>query len=153
MRPTQYVWKDRLSVAARSVVSGMLIHKMRSFVNSKIVGCINLGFSPQTLTIAKDLSDAAARSLGRVKESVEMLLTEEHLSAAENTYKNDIQRSFADGTWSKCLPGREILKNFVISEKIPVNYEVFRNMILNRMFELGIKPVGMKEVIDRIVAA
>ena len=60
------------------------------------------------------------------------------------------RESGEDGTWKDKLPGRDILKKFVSIEKISINYEVLRNLIVNRMAELGYKPLGMKNVIDQI---
>ncbi len=47
-----------LSSAARNVVPGMLTHRMRTYVNSRIVSSIDLGFSPANLRWLAD-RDAA----------------------------------------------------------------------------------------------
>jgi predicted ATPase len=143
---------QQLAVAARNVVSGMLSHKIRAYVNSKIVGSIDLGFSPATLTIGRDLYNATSRSLGRINSVFQTELSEQALVRQEQEFRNEIEESFANGTWSKKLPGREILKQFVALEKVPVAYELLRNLIVSRMVELGIKPQGMKVVFDKISA-
>jgi hypothetical protein len=50
----------------------------------------------------------------------------------------------------KNLPGRDILKQLVNGEKVSVNYEVFRNMLVIRMVEKAVKPAGMLKVIAQI---
>ena len=141
---------DGLDCAARKVVSSVLIHRMRSFANARIVGSIDLGFAPGTLTIGRDLHVAASRSLDRIKNAIQLTLSESELVKTEQSFRNEIEQSFSDGSWIKKLPGREILRQYVALESVPVAYEILRNLIVSRMAELGIKPVGMKTVIDKI---
>lgn len=79
-------------------------------------------------------------------------VSETNLVAQEQTFRTEIEQSFADGTWVKKLPGREVLKQFVQLEKVPLSYEIFRNLIVSRMAERGFKPAAMKTVIDKIAA-
>ena len=143
---------DHLATAAREVVPGMLTHKMRQFVYSSIVGSIDLGFAPDTLTIGQDLQKSAQRSVTRINEVLTNSLGENELVAKEQEFRKEIEQSFADGSWASKLPGRDILKRFVATEKLPVGYEVFRNLVMSKMVERGHKPAGMKAVIDAIVA-
>lgn len=142
----------RLNLAARNVVSGVLIQKMRAFVNSKIVTAIDLGVAPTTLTVGRDLHASVERFLERIGSVKGMYLSEAHLIAQEQTFRSEIEQSFSDGSWMAKLPGREILRQFVAVEKVPVAYEVFRNLIVSRMAEKGHKPEGMKSIIDKIHA-
>lgn len=143
---------DSLNAAARQVVPSMLLHKMRAFTNTKIVNAINLGFSPKTLTIGRDLHMAASRSLNKINELIASDLSEEQLVNQEQFLRLEFEQCFADGTWTTKLPGRDILKQFVDLEKISVGYEVLRNLIVSRMADTGHKPDGMKSVIDKIRA-
>lgn len=143
---------DYVGTAARDVVPAMLIQKMRQFVNSSLVGSIDLGFAPDTPTIAHDLHGAASRSVARVNAALSERLSEDKLISEEQKYRTEIEQSFADGTWSAKLPGRDILRRFVGSEKLPVGYEVFRNLVMSKMVERGHKPPGMKRIIEAIVA-
>jgi hypothetical protein len=140
----------RLSDSARLVVSSVLIHKMRTYVNANLVSAIDLGFSPATLTPGRELHGAVARSTARINAAVAGDLSENKLLELELKVRNEIEQSFADGTWLEKLPGRDILHRFISSESVPVAYEVFRNLIVSRMKELGYKPPGMKEVIEQI---
>lgn len=142
---------DHVGAAARDVVPAMLIQKMRQYVNFNLVGSIDLGFPPDTLTISRELHGAASRSVARVNAALSERLSEEKLLSEEQKHRTEIEQSFADGTWSAKLPGRDILKRFVAAEKLPVGYEVFRNLVMSKMAERGYKPPGMKKVIDAIV--
>ncbi|CAA2138747.1 AAA family ATPase [Hyphomicrobium sp. ghe19] len=141
-----------LENAARLAVPGMLQHSIRSFANSKLLSSIDLGFPPNTLTIGRDLHAAVERSVTRIQAMLSANLSEKELINKEQEFRNQFEQSFADGSWKGTLPGREILKQFVALEGITVGYEVFRNLIVTRMGELGRKPIGMKKIIDRIAA-
>lgn len=143
---------SQLSSAARKVVPSMLLHKLRSYVNSRIVSEVNLGFSPEASSFGVELHNAMARSYERIGKVISGEFSEVQLKDKETHYRQEIEQSFADGTWLSRLPGRQILKQFVVLEKLKVPYEVFRNLIVSRMAEIGIKPAGMKEIIDKIRA-
>ncbi|UVK43959.1 hypothetical protein BPNPMPFG_005816 [Mesorhizobium sp. AR07] len=144
--------RSALEAAARNVVPSVLIHRIRSSTNSKLVRAINLGFSPSTLTVAHDLHEAISRSMTRMQAEIATGLSEPSLLVAEQALRVEIEASFADGTWIKKLPGRDILKQYVSSQQIAIGYEIFRNLIVGRMVEVGFKPVGMKEIIDKVAA-
>lgn len=146
-------WSDQkvaqaLEAAARNVVSSVLEHKMRSHANDLIVKCIKVGFKPKTLTLAKDLAEAARRSHERISALLAGDLGEDALRQAEQESRLEIEQSFATGTWREILPGRDILKG--LAGEVGLSYEILRNIVLSRMIESGFKPDGMKEVIDKI---
>lgn len=143
----------KFTEAARKVVPAVLIQKMRAFVNSHLVGCIDLGFPPESLTIGKELFNAASRSAERTARLIEGELSEAKLIEAEQSFRTEIEGSFADGTWRKKLPGRDILKQLTAIVGSPVGYEVLRNLIVSRMVQEGYQPEGMKIVIDQISSA
>jgi hypothetical protein len=143
---------NSLSKAARGVVPSMLNHRMRQFASQRILRSIDLGFDPGTLTVGRDLHAATVRSAGRINSILAGDLNEASLVAKEQEFRNEIEQSFADGTWKSTIPGREILRRFVDNEKLPVGYEVLRNLILSKMGEQSHKPKGMQEIIAKIVA-
>jgi predicted ATPase len=143
---------EQLALAARDVVPSMLIHKMRQFVNACIIGSIDLGFAPDTLTIGRALHAAASRSVERINTALAERIDDVSLERQELLFRREIEQSFTDGSWSTKLPGRDILRRFVSQDQLPVGYEVFRNLLLSKMIERGYKPAGMKTIIDRIVA-
>jgi predicted ATPase len=141
---------DGLESAARKVVPMMLMHKMRTHVNSAIVNCVDLGFSPSTLTVGIAIHDAVTRSVSRIEEVIRLRLSKADLVDMEHTLKDQLNQSFVDGSWIKILPGREILKQFVTIERVSVGYETFRNLIVSKMSETGYKPEGMASILSKI---
>jgi len=143
----------KLCLAARQVVPSMLIHKMRTHVNSKLVQSISLGFPPETQTIGCELFKATNRFANKINDLINNDLSESSLQKLEQTFKSEFDTCFADGTWRSNLPGRDILKRFVELIQLPVGvgYEAFRNLIINRMVEKSYKPYGMKIIIEKII--
>lgn len=90
--------------------------------------------------------------MARIQAEIDTSLSEQSLLTAEQALRVEIEASFANGTWIKRLPGRDILKQYVATQRLAVGYEVLRNLIVGRMVEVGFKPAGMKEVIDKVVA-
>nr|WP_298172122.1 AAA family ATPase [uncultured Pseudomonas sp.] len=141
--------RDKLNQAARKVVPQMVIKKMQVHANSRLVSALDLRFSPDSVTVAQDLHKAVERSFKRFEKSVSEL-SEEELISTEKRMRESFDQSFGDGTWLDIIPGREILKQYVSIERVSVNYEVFRNLIVAKMVERNYKPQGMREVIDKI---
>ncbi|MDU9402700.1 AAA family ATPase [Pseudomonas sp. zfem004] len=143
--------RDKLNQAARRVVPQMIIRKMRSHANSKIVQSIDLGFSPETQNVAEDLHKAITRSMDRIKKQASTSLLESELKTLEDCTRAEIDESFINGTWLQTIPGRDILKQYVNIENISISYEIFRNLIVAKMVEKNHKPEGMSRIINRIV--
>lgn len=143
---------SKLEDAARLVVPSVLQHRMRTYVNSLVVGSINLKFDPTASQASPGLYDALVRSKGRIDSLLLGDLQLSRLSEKEREIELDINRSFVDGSWIKVLPGREILKRYVGVAGISVGYENFRNLIISQMVAIGYKPEGMKKVIEKIVS-
>jgi predicted ATPase len=144
---------DALRSSARKVVPKLLRHKMRDYVNSKMVGCIHLGFDPAAEEIASLAAEAAARSLRKVQEVTTDLLTKKKLNALQSEWQTEIEAAFGDGSWLNVLPGREILKQFVDDQKLRIPYDTLRNLIVSRMVDAGFRPEGMGRVILDIARA
>lgn len=140
----------QLEQAARKVVPKVAAHRLREFVNSKLVGSIDLGFDPNSEEIGKEMSQAISKSIARVNASAKNHLAEEEITKQVKKIREEMEQAFITGAWIRDLPGRDILKQFVSLENLPVGHETLRNLILSRMVELGIQPDGMKKVISQI---
>ena len=75
---------DYLRESARKVVPKLLRHRMRSYVNSKMLSCVQLGIDPAAEQIGTLTSEAAKRSLDRISEITLDELTKEALSKIES---------------------------------------------------------------------
>jgi len=142
--------EKRLRSAAANAVPRVAAHLMRDYVNRKLVGAIDLGLAPKATVIAAPLSDAASRSVLRMHDMLQADLSSSALQEVESEFRNELDESLDLGTWKELLPGREILRQFVQSEGLTINYEVFRNLLVGRMIEIGFKPSGMREIINKV---
>lgn len=143
---------EAMRSSARKVVSKVLRHRMRDYINSRLVRCIDLGFDPAAEQIARLAYGAAARSVARIGTVASEELTETKLEERQNEWKADVERAFGDGSWRKVLPGREILKAFVDDQRLSIAYDALRNLIVSRMVDAAYRPEGMTKVITEIVA-
>jgi len=143
---------DDLRKAAHAAVSNVLAHKMRTYVRARMTKAIDVSFDPKSEAMAADLYAASARTVEGMQRLTSADLSADNLKQVEENFRAEVGRSLADGSWQRDLPGREILKRFVSDLKIPVSYQVLRNLTISRMAEVGHKPSGMKAIIDRIAA-
>ena len=141
-----------LEVAAHKAVAPLISHRLRSYANEVLVGAINLGYSPSAQPASKELHGAVTRSIDRIAVNLGDSLSEAALAAKEDHFRQEVDASFANSDWLKVIPGREILKQFIQTYKIPVSYEVLRNLLVGKMVETGFKPNGMSEIISKIQA-
>jgi predicted ATPase len=141
---------EGLRKSAQAAVSNVVAHRMRTYVNSKIVKAIDLGFDPKSQEIGAELYAATERTVGKMTKLANEELSESKLKEVESQVRTEVTSSLADGTWLKTLPGREILKRFVADEGLKISYEILRNLTISRMAEEGYKPAGMKQIIDKI---
>ncbi|HEV7323279.1 MAG TPA: AAA family ATPase [Ensifer sp.] len=144
---------EALRLSARKVVSKLLRHRMREYVNTHMVRCIDLGFDPAAEEIAGPIAEAAKRSLDRLEATSKRELTKDALLSMQDEWKSEIEQAFGNGQWKAMLPGREILKAFVDDQRLPIPYEALRNLIVSKMVDAGFQPAGMKAVISSIVEA
>lgn len=140
---------ELLEASAREVVPMVVEHKLRSYVNGLIVNCISLGFKPGSADVPGELAEAVKRSVAKLDRVISDELGYDSISAQKDNFLEEIDFGFADGSWNKSLPGRDVLKRFSGSVNIP--YEMLRNLIVSRMAERGHQPQGMKDVIEKIV--
>jgi hypothetical protein len=90
-----------------------------------------------------------AGSLRRLSE-LGSSYSETSLETRQDQIRRELNVALTNGMWRSEFPGRLILKRFVGRYVNGVNYEGFRNIILDKMVDAGYQPNGMKEVIERI---
>lgn len=145
--------RKRLERAARDTVKAEVRHRLISHVNGLIVSAINIGGNPKKPDFGAEVISSADRSIERVNALRGSSLSEAKVRDFEQAILREIEESFGDGTWIVRLPGRDILTRYVTALSGDVSYKGFRNLLLSRMADAGIEPVGMKEVLDKILAS
>jgi energy-coupling factor transporter ATP-binding protein EcfA2 len=142
---------EALKECARSTVPKAVRHKVTEHVSQLLLRGINLGFDPLADDVAAAIYKASTNSINRLVGLQSSELSEDSLRNFAAKSKADIEGAFGDGSWQKTLPGREILKKYVIGLPNGISYETLRNMIVHKMVDLDHQPKGMSDVIGAIV--
>jgi predicted ATPase len=149
--PTEDTVLDDLRNAAREVEPAISRRLLMDFANRALVGSINVKADPAAEDLASAVYQAVARSDARFREAIATALTEEALREKSAQLRAQFDASFADGSWRRNLPGRDILKRYVSRVALPTSYEVFRNLLISQMADAGYQPEGMRKVVSSIL--
>ena len=142
--------ENKILDCANETIENILRIQLNKWIHSQLIKCINLGFDPQ-LTLIQGFSEATQRSLNNIDTTVKNQLTTEKLKQKDEELRNELNTAIQNNTWKTIFRGRDILKRFV-GEINGVNYETFRNLIVNQMRETGYQPPEMKIIINTILS-
>ena len=148
----EQIW-DELRECAKRTIPLMIRHDLIGLVNSRLVGAIQIKTDP-------NLEQQFPAILASVESSFEKLCTarDEHLAqelleGRESELRDKYTTSISNAKWVSDFRGREILKKYVSNKRLPVKYEVFRNLLLSQMSDDGFQPEGMRGVVGIILDA
>lgn len=142
-----------LKNAAREVIPKLVAHEVEEYANRKLVDCIKVSADITAPNLSDAVAEAVVRSAGRIEALRSDALLLSKLKEKEAEVRAKYSQSMADGTWIKSVSGRDILKRFVHTRAPTTKYETFRNLIIQQMRDASFQPMGMKSVIDKILAA
>lgn len=143
--------KSELAKCAKESLNNMVRHKLLSKVERSIKDSLNFGVSPTLSSFSKELHKSLQVTEKRVSKSFASL-SENNLSKIEKQLINEYQDSLKTKEWKKTFRGKAILSLFAGKHIKGTKYEVFINVIINRMKSENFKPIGMKKIIDSISA-
>lgn len=144
------IWEE-LRQCAQTSMPQLIRHEIAVFANHAMVKAINTSTNPRSSNISAEIFQATTRSFDRIKDAYTNSLTKEALQQLENQVRARYLSSIADGTWVKKMRGRDILKIFTEKHASKVPYEIFRNLIISTMKDAAFRPLGMKNVIEKIL--
>jgi hypothetical protein len=140
---------DALLTCASSLVDVLVLERLQAEVNESLITAIAVNASPNTQDPARDLLPSIDGSLKRLNE-IGLKYSEAFLRARQDQIRSTLQVALTNGEWRREFPGRPILRRFVGQYVRGVSYEVYRNIVLDKMVDSGYQPPGMKEVIEKI---
>lgn len=143
---------DKLRESASATLPSLVRHEILTKVNSTILSSLDLRFDPKRNDIAVAVSEALSRSMQRMEREQLGQINLTSLVAYEKTLVEKYRADLATDAWRKTFRGRDILKEFT-SRHSSIGYDVFRGLVIARMKDEKFKPIGMKVVIDTILAA
>lgn len=142
-----------LAVCAEETISELVAHKLRTFANHVIVSSIDLGFDPTRRDVPVALAEAVGRSGARVSAVVSRELSAERLRDEHVRLEADFRRALSSGAWRTKFRGRDVLRRFAGRHVKGMQYEYFRDLVINKMAESGHRPPDMQRVVSAILDA
>jgi hypothetical protein len=147
---TEPIVYDKLRKSAASSLKSLIQHEITDFVNSSIIQCLDLSFSPKRADVSIAIGEAMNRSLSKINQLANDELTPTNLQAKEAELQEKYESDLGTDAWRRTFRGRDVLKEFAKSN-CKDSYEVMRNLIVARMSDAGYKPDGMSEVVQKII--
>lgn len=142
---------EGLRTCATDSVGDLIEHELRVYVDRTIKNKLDLGFCKSITSPATGLSQALSRILKNLSQCQSKELTDENLCAKENELKRHYEAALASDDWKRCFRGRQILRLFSGRFLRSLKYEFFRDSIIDKMRNDRFQPLGMKEVLDKII--
>ncbi|RUP06237.1 MAG: DUF4435 domain-containing protein [Mycobacterium sp.] len=141
-----------LKNCAAQLTDGLVLELLQKEINDTIVSMINVRGDPETDNYVGAIFPSIEASIARVTDSSRHFTTEK-LSKMGEKYEVRFRESLENDTWLNDFPGRKILKRFVASHLSGISYEPFVNLVLDKLAEENRQPVGMKNILDKIMKA
>jgi hypothetical protein len=141
-----------LEECALESVSKLVAHDVTTMLSGELRQSIEVrvdsGRAGEPLEWARALRVLRARVTSGVDRSLERFESDAFLAEISRKYSDSI----AKGDWKRVIRGRDILQRLCgrgYSRGTP--YPVFRNLIVSKMRDRGVKPTGMEHVLKQIV--
>lgn len=150
--PTDDEITERLREAAAALVPRLVLERLQDQVNAGLVGAISVRAAPDTPNPAADLIPSIKGSRTRFAAAARRYISTQALAKAEVKARLTLGESLETDEWLELFPGRLLLSAFVTAFVTGVNYEAFRNLILDQMVDERYEPPGMAEVVAAISA-
>jgi hypothetical protein len=142
--------RNWLHQAATALVPRLVLERLQSEVNTRLIGCLEVSASPSTQEPARDLVPSIEGSRDRFATEANLLLDSDELGDLEAAFRTELENALlSDDDWMRVFPGRLILSAFV-SHVSGISHEAFCNLILDQMVDDGHEPEGMRSVLKQI---
>ncbi|MCY3941144.1 MAG: AAA family ATPase [Gammaproteobacteria bacterium] len=137
---------------AENQIGRLVGHRIRSKVNSELVGDLKLGANPMSDDIGADLFNSIERSVNRINDRLKTKLNIGDIRELVETERRSLSEALTTEDWRKHFRGRDILREFAGKYVRGMAYEYFRELIISQMLSSNYQPAGMKAVLDQILA-
>ena len=141
---------EALRTCAADLVPRLVLERLQAEANRRLVSKISIGAAPDSADPIQDLRPSIEGSLSRFTEATEELLEENTLAEIEESFRAELHEALDSEEWVRVFPGRLILSRFVSAHVQGVDYEAFRNLVLDQMVDDGFEPAGMQDLLAEI---
>lgn len=142
-----------LKVAAAETIEETVRIQVTEQVNGKLLSKISLSYNFGELSVEDGLIQCVQRSSHGLEKLKDGDLSNDKISDMTTEIRTKLRHSLEDGTWKEELRGRNVLKRYVEAIGVTIQYEQLRGLIISRMKESGFRPIGIKEVLDKILSS
>lgn len=137
---------------AAELMDGLVLQRIQAEVNTQLVGAIRIGADPNTSNPGKDILPSISASAERVL-SISQSLTIDELTRRAEVHRRVLSEALDSNAWLKEFPGRLILRRYAHTRLGGrIESGAFANVVLDKMVERGVKPIGMQSVLQDIVS-
>lgn len=142
---------DLLREAARKTLPQLVRHELEDTSSKSLMRAISARTERTGDFQSEKLYEALQGSRRKIDDLLTNSLSKTSLSVKQSEVEAGLNADLNSGEWINTFRGRDVLKTF-LSDNLRgvIRYEVFRDFIIAKMRDVGIQPVGMKAVIDRI---
>jgi hypothetical protein len=143
---------NELKSCASDCTSPLVYEKLDQWANIYLIKCLKTRINNDSTDPLTDFSTLVNKSISDQIELSNTELSHVELGKKYGQLIKEMQNNLSDGTWMKAFKGRDILKCFVRNWVKGVNYEHFRNTIMDKMKTENYKPEGMVSILNKIIA-
>ena len=136
---------------AENQIGKLVSHRIRSELNSVLVGDLNLNANPLSDDIGTDLHRAVEKSAERINQRLLNDLQIDRIRSQVDEEQRALNQALRTDDWKKHFRGRDVLQEFAGKYVPGMRFVYFRELIISQMSSAGYQPSGMKAVLDQIV--
>ena len=144
---------DALKSCAAALVDRLVLERLQDEVNEGLIGAIRVKASPATTNPSADLKPSITGSLNRLQEMGARFGSDDWLRETERRHRITLEHAMESDAWRFEFPGRSILNLFVDRHVHGASYQIFRNVVIDKMVESSIQPEGLGVVLEQISAS
>ena len=145
--------ETKLKDAAIQTLELLVAHEIENTLRTEMRSAMRIPGQRNGVFDAATLANSVGDSSQRIQELINSKYTDSNIASLIAETRDRRNEELSQGSWKSSFRGRDVLKRFVAAHVSGVRYEPFRNLIVSKMAADSFQPLGMKAVIDQIVAA
>ena len=137
---------------AENQIGKLVSHRIRSGLGMELVKDLNLNANPLSQDIGAELHRAIKKSADRINHRLDTSLQLDEIRRRVDTEQQALTDALKTEEWKNHFRGRDVLQEFAGKYVPGMRYVYFRELIISQMSSAGYQPLGMKAVLDKILA-
>ncbi|MDW3213236.1 MAG: ATP-binding protein [Ilumatobacteraceae bacterium] len=139
-----------LHECAHTVKHRLVLDRLTQLVNKSLVKGVRWGIDPETDDVAAAMFATITREAMGIRERAADF-TEERIKHEVASIESDLDDALTSERWKSDFRGRDILRRLCSTDRVPMKYEVFRNLLVAEMARSEFRPAGMESTLREAV--